>query len=374
MTTGLAIPDSDMRFMDAMGEFAHEGTDNHIRQQLIKALPKEVLSDDGKVEKIDRTAEKAKLQTFSSLELEEELARINYGRSYYDAMSGEAVDKMREQPPIDVSDDIRLVFLGNLLVENGHAEYDRVISKVFQAHPGFRRWKDLWVAEEKTHGDAMEKWAWMANFLDMQQVHVLTQGYLRNGLTLDFATAAHGLAYPSFQEKATEDTHRDVTNEIPANKEEYYAGLIGRQIMGLVISNEIAHKNFYTTMVRHALESGDPEIVSQMMIAIRDAALGIAMPGMESDIPERENIMKAYRRTGIFTAAKLAGNVLIPALDPAQDVYGWKIEEVTDLDDAAKEAQSNIVDFTARLKAVEGEDRKSLIVIGKARKEFGRVA
>lgn len=374
MPSGLLVPDSDMRFMDAMGEFAHAGTDNHIRQQLIRAIPKEVLSEDGNIEKVDREAEKAKLQTFSSLELEAELTRISYGRSYYDVMSGEAVDRMRELAPIDVHDDIRLVFLGNLLVENGHAEYDRVISKIFQHHPGFRRWKDLWVAEEKTHGDAMEKWAWLANFLDMQEVHALTQGYLRNGLTLDFATAAHGLAYPSFQEKATEDTHRDVTNEIPANKEEYFAGFVGRQMMGLVIGNEIAHKIFYTTMVRHALETGDPEIVSQMMIAVRDAALGIAMPGMESDIPGREEIMKAYRRTGIFTAGKLAMNVLVPALDADQDIYGWKIQDRTELTDEAKEAQSNVIDFTARLKEAAGEDRKSLIVIGKARKEFGRVA
>lgn len=367
MTQNLLIPDSDMRFMDAMGEFAHQETDNHIRQQLSSAVP-------GGLSPEARAAQQSTIQNFKSLDLEEELARINYGHSYYDVMTDEVIDTMRELPPIEVSDDVRLVFLGNLLVENGHAEYDRVISKVFQANPEFRRWKDLWVAEEKTHGDAMEKWAWMARFLDMQQVHTRTQGYLRNGLTLDFATAAHGLAYPSFQEKATEDTHRDVSKELPSDKDANFAGLIGKKVMGQIIRNEQGHKVFYSTMVRHALESGDPEIVSAMMIAVRDAALGIAMPGMESDIPERQKIMAAYRRTGVFTAAKLAGNILIPALDAEQDVYGWKIEERVDLTDEAKKAQDNVVDFTAKLKEVAGEERKSLIVIGHARKEFGRVA
>lgn len=363
----LLIPGSDGRFMDAMGEYVHEGTDNHIRQQLQANIAVGISED-------ERTARIEQIKTYTTEELEQEIALLEYGLSYYDIMTEEAIDEMRAKGPLEAEEDAQLVFLGNLLVENGHAEYDRVISELFQHHKWFKRWKNLWVAEEKTHGDAMEKWAWLSGYLDPKVVHVLTQGYLRHGLTLQFKTAAHGLAYPSFQEKATEDTHTEAAKLIPANKDELFAGLIGRKVMGLVSRNERGHKIFYTNMVRKALETGDPEIVSAMMIAIRDAALGIAMPGMESDIPGREKITKAYIRTRVFTAGKLAMNVLVPALDADQDVYGWKIQERTDLTDEAKVAQDNIVDFNERLKAADGNDRKSLIVIGKARKEFGRVA
>ena len=295
--------------------------------------------------------------------------------AYHDILTREAMAERVVAPPVDASPEIQAIFLGNLAVEKGHAEYDRVLAGRLQVHPVFKRWKDMWVAEEEPHGAAMQEWAKVAGLFGagpegvagMHKVHDTIAGYLKAGLTLSFDDAAMAFAYPAFQEPATRVTHREVKNRLPESEKE------GRRLLSRIIADEERHERFYCNMVRHALHSGDVTIASHQMCGIARSTLGFAMPGIETDIPGGDEITKAYRRTGAFTAGKVATEVLRPLIKD-DGAHGWRIADVETLDDRGRAAQEAVLQLDADLAAVEGNDRRTLVVLGRARAALAAAA
>lgn len=288
--------------------------------------------------------------------------------NYHDIMTREVIADLAYRPALDVEPDSRMIFLGNLIVEKGHAEYDRVTSEVFQAHPVFRKWKNRWVAEEEPHGASMQEWSMVRGFIDGETLHSTTQSYLRNGLSLSFqGSTPFGLAFPALQEPSTKLTHRAVKDKLPDDEKE------GRRIMSRIIADEERHERFFANMVRHALETEDKEIASMQMIAISRAVLGFAMPGIESDIEIGGQITDAYVRSAAYTIKTVAQDVLLSALD-GEGVHGWNVSERENLDDEARKAQEELIDFTEALKKAGDKDRALVLAIGKARKKYGKVA
>jgi hypothetical protein len=289
--------------------------------------------------------------------------------SYHEVMTREVIHELTGEPALEAEPDLQQIFIGNILVENGHAEYDRVSSEVFEQHPDFRAWKNSWVAEEAYHGLSLQEWGLVTGYVSVVEIHERTQGFLRHGLTLNFPTVAHGLAYPALQEPATRITHSEVMRSLPKPNESL-AARIGRRTMGLVIADEAAHEAWYTNMVRHALASGDAEVTSAQMLALADATLGFSMPGIEHDIPGGDKITSAYKRTKVFSFQKLGKDILLPAIGP-QDKYGWDVANVTELSDEAKRARDSIIQFAQDLLADEG--RMARVII-KARRQNGLMA
>lgn len=349
-----------MRFMDATAEIMadeHARHDNTNLQSAIEAQRRAGVTWD---------------EEPTSLE------EIGYGESWHDILDRDTLAELTGSPPIEVGPDVARIFEGNLLVENGHAEYDRINSEVFEHHPVFRAWKNTWVSDEKNHGESMQEWGKAAELIDIRRVHAATTGYLRHGLTLHFATAAEGLAYPAFQEPATYLTHAEVMRRLPKSYESLAAN-VGRRILANVNHNEREHAILYRNMVGRVFETEDVELSSQMMQAVARAALGFSMPGMESDIPGRKEINAAYRRTGTFTLQKVAREVLLPVLTDkvtyisAAGSYDWRIADRTALTDEAKAAQEELVTFIEQLTAgmTERAIQKTII---KARRTYGTVA
>ncbi len=289
--------------------------------------------------------------------------------NFHDILSREAVAERVNAPALDVSPETQAIFLGNLAVEKGHAEYDRVLSERLQSNAVFKVWKDRWVAEEEPHGAAMQEWAKVAGLFGagdqgiagMQRLHDTVSGYLRAGLSLHFDDAAMALAYPAFQEPATRVTHREVKNRLPEDEKD------GRRLLSRIIADEERHERFYCNMVRHALHSGDVEVASHQMCGIARSALGFAMPGMETDIPGGDEITMAYRRTGAFTVTKVATEVLRPLIS-GDGTHNWRIAEIDTLNDHGRAAQAALLRFDSDLVNVEGNDRRTLVVLGRARK------
>lgn len=352
-----ASPEGNMRFMDALAEHAAAEHAAHDQRKIEYSLHRGILPAGDSDAPVT-------------------LEGINYGFSYHNLMDRDTIAELATGPCLELHPDVQAVFLGNLAVEQGHAEYDRITSEVFEMHPVFRAWKNTWVADEAKHPAAMQEWAKVTGAIDIREAFMLAQGYLRHGLSLHFPDAAHGLAFPAFQESATVLTHREVRSNIPAD-EGILAARIGRQILGDIIWDEGTHKVFYTRMVRHALETGDPEIVSRMMIAVAHSALGFIMPGMEGDIPTYEQITDAYIRTGVFTIQQIATKVILKAVGDA-DAFGWKIGDRTDLNDDAKRAQAMLLAFVDKLQSVlelddpEDVNKGILVAVGRARVKANR--
>ncbi len=289
--------------------------------------------------------------------------------SFHDILTRDAIAERATEPPVDSPREVQAIFLGNLAVEKGHAEYDRILAEQFERHPVFRAWKNTWVAEEEPHSAAMLEWAKVSGFfgrdrddgrIDLGAVHRTISGFIRNGLTLTFPDCAVALAYPAFQEPATRVTHFEVKQRLPSEER------LGRRVLSKIIADEERHERFYCNMVRRALHSGDRAVSSHQLRGVAVAALGFAMPGIETDIPGGDELTLAYRRTGAFTASKVAGEVIRPLIS-GEGVHGWAIADLDDLDDAGRAAQDALVGLDRDLAAVEGSERRTLIVLARAR-------
>lgn len=288
--------------------------------------------------------------------------------NYHDILTRDVIGELVHRDPIDVEPDVRMIYLGNLVVEKGHAEYDRVTSEVFQGNEVFRKWKNTWVAEEEPHGASMQEWAMIRGLLSGQQLHEESRGYLMNGLTLSFPDAAFGLVYPALQEPATKLTHKAVKDRLPDDETE------GRKILSKIIADEERHERFYANMVRHALETDDREVASAQMKAVAKAVFGFAMPGIESDIPSGKQITESYIRSGAFSiGSTILNEVILPAID-GEGTHGWAIADREELDDEAKKAQEDLVQLTSRIKKADGREIRLLAIMASGHRAYGKVA
>lgn len=283
--------------------------------------------------------------------------------SYHDILTRDKIAELAEQPPIEIDKWTTYAYLGNLVVEEGIPEYNRITAGAFQQHPVFCKWKNEWVAEEKQHGQAMVEYAKVRGLIDMARVHNTIRGYLQNGLSLHFDDAAFGFAYPALQEPATKITHREVKDRLPKEEKE------GRIILAKIIGDEERHERFYANMVRHALDSDDKKVASHQMRAIARAVLGFEMPGIERDIPGGMRITAAYAKSGAFTIGKVAREVLLPAIYDHGE-HGWDIANRTNLDDDAKAAQEALVNFSESLLKAQDDDKELSLILLSSRKKI----
>ncbi len=351
-----ATPEQDKRFMDAMAPTVAEERARHDAMRFERVL------------KAHKSA-----GTIAEGEEPQTLEDLGYGLAWQDILTRDVVAEITTAAPLEPTDDDRRAFEGNVLVENGHAWYAVANDSVFKLNEEFTQWGNTWLAEEQPHGPSAENWGWLTGYIDARRVAAATQGYIRNGLTLRFVSAADALAYPALQEPATEITHREVMLRLPSAKESP-AAQVGRRILANVVADERAHAIFYGNVVRRALSSGDSEVASFQMQALARATLGFSMPGMESDIPGREEITRAYSNSGVFTMRGLAERVLLPGMSSDErQRYALHIADCIDLNDEGKAAQAQILQFAEDLQAAvdSGRDLKIGLVIGKARRAIG---
>lgn len=354
-----ASPEQNQRFMDAMADSMAIEQARHDSERFKRVV----------------TAHRH-AGTLAVGEDPQTLEELGYGLSWHNIMTRDLAAEIAAAGPLEPQDDDRRAYEGNVLVENGHAWYAVANDTVFKFNAAFAQWGRTWLAEEHPHGPSAEAWGWLTGYIDTERVDAGTQGYIRNGLTLRFVSAADALAYPALQEPATEITHREVMRRLPKSSESI-AAQVGRRIFANIIADERAHAILYRNMVLRALESGDPEIASFQMQALARATLGFSMPGMESDIPGHEEITRAYSSSGVFTMKGLAERVLLPGISSEdKHNYALHIADCTDLNDEGKAAQAQILEFAENLQTAvdSGRDLKIGAAIGRARRIVGQVA
>lgn len=294
-----------------------------------------------------------------------ELARHQEQRrswSYHDVLTRDVLADLASRAPIDVDPAVAAAFVGNLLVEKGHAEYDRISGEMFERQPVFRAWKNRWVAEEEPHGSAMLEWGKVRGIFDPNLVHAGIQAFLSNGLTLSFSSAPYGLAYASVQERATRVTHLAVKRGLPTEESE------GRRVLSNIIADEERHERFYSNMTLAALTSGDHAIVDAQMVEITRVALAFEMPGIERDIPDGERYLAAYRDSGAFSFRGLAHDVILPIMGKGTP-WGDAILAATLTDPIAEQCRDTLLGFLDQFTDLERE-RQYLLRFMKARKQM----
>jgi len=234
-----------------------------------------------------------------------------------------------DQAPMDEA--VRSALLVNLLTEDNLPHYFQTINDMFGADGPWGEWTRRWTAEEGRHSIVIRDYLTVTRSVDPV---ALERGRMRQvsaGVVPRPATPVHGLAYVAIQELATRIAH--------GNTGRLLTDPAGSKVMARVAGDEQLHHVFYRDLVTATLEL-DP---SQAMLAIADAVLDFAMPGV--GIEGFGTHAKRIAAVGIYDFAVHAESILAPLLEEA-----WDLANVEGLDATAEEARTKTLAHLDRVR------------------------
>jgi acyl-[acyl-carrier-protein] desaturase len=225
----------------------------------------------------------------------------------------------------------------NLLTEDNLPYYHLALWETFGRDGVWGEWVRRWTAEEGRHAIVLRDYLTVTRGLDpvaleRGRMETVSRGYYPDGKGGFFADPLDGLVYTSLQELATRIAHR--------NTGKYTDDPLIEKLTARIAIDENLHYVFYRELAEAALEI-DP---SAMMMAINRQVLGFQMPGIE--IPEFKAKAIQMAKAGIYDLRIHHDQVVLPVL-----FKHWKIDQLTDLSDEAKEAREGIMNYLAMLDA-----------------------
>jgi acyl-[acyl-carrier-protein] desaturase len=223
----------------------------------------------------------------------------------------------------------------NLLTEDNLPFYNLANWTTFGNEEAWGEWVRQWVAEEGRHAIVLRDYLTVTRGIDPVALERGRMDMVKRGWYPEFAElgALDGVVFTSLQELATRISHRNtgVVTEDP----------IAEKICSRISTDENLHYVFYRDLAAAAFQI-DP---SNMMLALRRQVKGFAMPGAE--MPGFHAKAKAMAVAGIYNFRIHHDQVLAPVL-----LKHWRIGELTDLTDEAKEARDEILGHMERLDRV----------------------
>jgi acyl-[acyl-carrier-protein] desaturase len=225
----------------------------------------------------------------------------------------------------------------NLLTEDNLPYYHLALWETFGSDGVWGEWVRRWTAEEGRHAIVLRDYLTVTRGLDpvaleRGRMETVSRGYYPDGKGGFFADPLDGLVYTSLQELATRIAHR--------NTGQYTDDPLIEKLTARIAIDENLHYVFYRELAKAALEI-DP---SAMMMAINRQVLGFQMPGIE--IPEFKAKAIQMAKAGIYDLRIHHDQVVLPVL-----FKHWKIDQLTDLSDEAKEAREGVMNYLTMLDA-----------------------
>lgn len=228
-------------------------------------------------------------------------------------------------------DPARVAIALNVLTEEGLPHFHRLLAVYFGDHTFWRKWNNLWTAEEDRHGVVLHDYCRTSRILDQRVLEVMQFEYLRAGFHPVWDRDPYRVfVYTSLQERATQFSHAN-TGKIAGQ----YEPKIG-YILSRVAGDEARHYAFYRRVFAEVLER-DPDR------ALASAALvmpSIEMPGVS--MPQFRDLADVVRRAGIYGPRDYLRIV-------EELIRFWKIEALTGLGAMGREAQAKILEVPQRL-------------------------
>lgn len=267
-----------------------------------------------------------------------------------DASSESFHDDIKElqQRTQGLSKEVLAILVGNTITEEALPNYSSWLftlrDKDESWEGGWSKWVRAWTAEENRHGDVLNKYLYLCGRINMREMEMSTQHLIADGF--DIITTKdpyHNFVYTSFQEIATNISHRRVAQLAKADGDNFLARLCGN-----VASDEARHASAYKSFVSQVLEV-DP---SEMVIAFADMMRRkIIMPAhflREAGLAKGETwdpFSDTAQRIGVYTADDYVS--ILSSL-----INEWKIESVRFLNDAAERARDYLMALPARLQKI----------------------
>ena len=214
-------------------------------------------------------------------------------------------------PAAGLSDGVLVVLVGGMVTEEALPSYSVQLNLIAEdttgtSERGWAQWLRGWTSEENRHGDLLNAYLRLTGRVDMHAVEVTVQHLLSRGFDPRVDGDLYGgLAYTSFQERATRVSHNNVGRLAAAEGNEDLAGICRR-----IAGDEARHESFYTRMMNAVLDADPSGGVISVGTVLRKA---IAMPGRlmydgkDPDLFDHFSVVA--QRTGVYTVIDYAGIV-----------------------------------------------------------------
>jgi acyl-[acyl-carrier-protein] desaturase len=249
--------------------------------------------------------------------------------------------------------DILAILVGNTITEEALPNYEGWLLSLNDTtgdwEGGWSQWVRAWTAEENRHGDVLNKYLYLSGRIDMRQMEISTQYLIADGFDIGTTKDPYrNFVYTSFQELATNVSHRRVAQFAKENGDSELARLCGN-----VASDEARHANAYKSFVAKVFEL-DP---SEMMLAFADMMKKkIVMPAhfmREMGLGKGQTwhpFSDTAQRTGVYT-----GNDYINILRAL--INEWRIDSIRTLSDAGEIARDYLMALPDRLDKIANRSK-----------------
>jgi acyl-[acyl-carrier-protein] desaturase len=241
--------------------------------------------------------------------------------------------KLRAQAE-GIPDPARAALALNLLTEEGLPHFHRLLAVYLGDDSFWRRWNNLWTAEEDRHGQVLHDYARETQLLQQRKLEEMQFEYLRAGFHPAWDRDPYRVfAYTTVQERATQFSHSE-TGKIVAQYEPRLASILSQ-----VAKEEARHYTFYRTIFEEILKR-DPDQALHSASFILPA---IDMPGVT--MPGFKDLADVIRRAGIYGPRDYLRIV-------QEQIRYWKIESLEGLNELGRRAQEKIMGIPARLRRI----------------------
>ena len=241
--------------------------------------------------------------------------------------------EMRERAD-GIPDAVRISIAICLLTEEGLPHFHRLIAVHFGDDSFWRKWNNLWTAEEDRHGVVLHDYCRETRILHARSLDQLQFDYINAGFHPRWEYDPYRLfVYTSLQERATQFSHTG-TGKIA----EKYDPKIG-YILYRVAGDEARHFGFYRQVFAEILKR-DP---NRALESASHVVPSLEMPG--ASMPNFKEYSDVIRRAGIYGPRDYQRLV-------EEQIAFWDIENLTGLNEMGEKAQERILQTPKRLKKI----------------------
>ena len=243
------------------------------------------------------------------------------------------LDKLRAQAR-GLPDPCRIAIALNLVTEEGLPHFHRLLAVHFGDETFWRKWQNLWTAEEDRHGVVLHDYCRDTRILNAPSLDRLQFDYIRSGFHPQWDRDPYRVfVYTTLQERATQASHFN-TGKVCEPYEPKIDYILGR-----IAGDEARHYAFYRAVFAAVLER-DPDRGLDSAARVMPS---IDMPGVS--MPGFRDFADVVRRSGIYGPREYLKIV-------EEQIRFWKIESITGLRELGRIAQEKILGIPERLRKV----------------------
>ena len=245
-----------------------------------------------------------------------------------------------------MSYDLLTSLIADTITEEALPSYETWLMSIegVSSNSGLSQWVRSWTAEENRHGDLLNRYLYLSGRVDMKQFEISTQYLISDGFDTQAGTDPYtSFVFTSFQELATNVSHRRVASQVKANGDERLG-----KICGVIAADEARHAKAYKKFVSLILEM-DPDGI---LLAFEDMMRKkVVMPAhnLRGQGEEKGKLFTEFsyaaQRTNVYTTQDYI-EILVSLLKK------WKINDLRGLSSEANKAQDYLLGLPSRLERI----------------------